>query len=149
MAFDFKRRILSEKTHWVTTKGGHVIEVDDDGNVTKGIFTGANLKDKKSIAKKISKLSKIDEDIGEAKYMAVYKDGEMSTFEDSVAPYLKDEYTAEEFVDLIYDHLDDDDLTDSLARIFKNIEFEVVGDNSSTDVTLKCPDEGIKIVIQY
>ena len=25
MAFDFKRRILSEKTHWVTTKGGHTI----------------------------------------------------------------------------------------------------------------------------
>lgn len=56
MAFDFKQRILTEEPHWVTTKGGHVIEVDDDGTVTKGIFTGANLKDKKSIAKKISKL---------------------------------------------------------------------------------------------
>ncbi|NLL01782.1 MAG: hypothetical protein GX265_02020 [Mollicutes bacterium] len=75
MAFDFKRRILNEdphsyplkggytsdldeKTRWITTKGGHTLEIDDDGNVLKGIFTGANLKDKKSIEKKISKLEK-------------------------------------------------------------------------------------------
>lgn len=60
MAFDFKSRILDEEKRWITTKGGHVLEIDDDGNVTKGIFTGANLKDKKSIDKKISKLAKED-----------------------------------------------------------------------------------------
>ena len=60
MVVDFKRRILSEESHWVTTKGGHTIEIDDDGTVTKGLFTGANLKDRKSVQKKIDKLEDSD-----------------------------------------------------------------------------------------
>lgn len=150
MTINFKQRILTEEPHWVTTKGGHTLEVDDDGTVTKGIFTGANLKDKKSVAKKISKLSGVSEAFGDAKYMIVFEKGKLTNFNKSVAPHMEEEYTEKEFAHTIYEYMSDDegDVNYALEHLFKDVDFEV-GGISPKIIFLRCIKKDINVIIHY